>query len=61
MADLSEVFGSERVAVGTDEQAREDETMKQGFVKIETGIRTGTEGTLVGHDDDESEGKELED
>ncbi|KAF6225103.1 hypothetical protein HO133_010299 [Letharia lupina] len=61
MADLSEGFGSERVAVGTDEQAREDEAMEQGFVKIEMGIRTGTEGTLVGHDDDESEGKEMED
>lgn len=38
-----------------------DEAMEQGFVKIEMGIRTGTEGTLVGHDDDESEGKEMED
>ena len=60
MADLSEEFGSQSVAVGTDEPPREDGTMEQGFVKIERAIRTDTEGTLVGHDDEESEVKELQ-
>lgn len=55
-------LGSERVAVGVDEQPRgEDDAMEEGFVKIERGIRTDTEGTLVGQDDDESEVKEFED
>ncbi len=59
MVDLSERFGSARVAVGMDEQTEEDDTMEQGFVKIERTRRTDTEGTLVGHEDEESEAKEL--
>lgn len=61
MVDFSEGFGSDRVAVGVDEQAHEDDTTEQGFVKIERGMRTDTEGTLVGHDDDGSEVKVLDD
>ena len=57
MVDLAGGLGSERVAVGMDEGSREDE----GFVKIERGMRTDTEGTLVGRDeDDEGEVKGLE-
>ena len=61
MVDLPEEFESQRVAVRTDEPPREDDTMEQGFVKIERARRTDTEGTLVGHEDEESEVKELED
>ncbi|CAD6586561.1 MAG: hypothetical protein ASARMPRED_002759 [Alectoria sarmentosa] len=57
MVDLAGGLGSERVAVGMDEGSREDE----GFVKIERGMRTDTEGTLVGRDeDDEGEVKGFE-
>lgn len=61
MVELAEGSGSERVAVGVDESLRGDDTMEQGFVKIERGMRTDTEGTLVGQDDNEGEVKELED
>lgn len=55
MVDLAEGLESERVAVGADERACGEE----GAGKIiEKGMRTGTEGTLVGDDDDEV-GKEL--
>ena len=37
------------------------DAMEQGFVKIERGMRTDTEGTLVGHNEDEGEVKELQD
>ncbi|CAF9911316.1 MAG: hypothetical protein ALECFALPRED_007229 [Alectoria fallacina] len=56
MVDLAGEVGSERAAVGMDEGSREDE----GFVKIERGMRTDTEGTLVGRDEDEGEVKGLE-
>lgn len=61
MVDLPGGLGSERVDGGIDEQPRVDGEMEQGFVKIERARRMDTEGTLVGHDDDESEVKELED
>ncbi len=60
MADYSEEFGSERVAVGMDEQAHEDDMVEREFVKIGRGMRTDTEGTLVGHDDEGKEMKKLE-
>lgn len=61
MVELPEEFGSERVALGVDESSGEDDTMEQEvFVKIERGMRTDTDGTLVGHNDDESEVKDLE-
>ena len=59
-ADHSEESGSERVAVGMDEQAHEDDMVERELVKIERGMRTDTEGTLVGHNDDGREMKELE-
>lgn len=56
MVDLSGELGSERVAVGVDERASEVEAMEEGFGKIiERGMRTGTEGTLVGDDDDDGD------
>ena len=67
MADLPEDLASERVSAGTCEQDvnvdadTNDAMMEQGFVKIERGMRTDTEGTLVGHDDDGGEVKELDD
>lgn len=61
MVDLSEGSRSERVVVRMSEPPREDDAMNPGFVKIVRGMRTDTEGTLVGHDDCESEVKELED
>ena len=63
MVDLSQGVEIGRVAVAVDENAREDDdsdAMDQGFVQIERGMRTDTEGTLVGRDDDEGE-KEMED
>ena len=60
MTDQFEESGSERVAVGMDEQAHEDDMVERELVKIERGMRTDTEGTLVGHDDDGREMKELE-
>lgn len=62
MVELPEEFGSERVALGVDESPGEDDTMEQEeFVKIERGMRTDTDGTLVGQNDDEGEVKDLED
>ena len=61
MVDLSEGLRSERVAAGVDEQSRADDMMEQGFVMNERGMRTDTEGTLVGQDDDKSRVKEFED
>ena len=63
MVDLAGGWGSERVAVEVDERACEEEAT--GKV-IEKGMRTGTEGTLVGGDDDDDDdddegGKGLED
>lgn len=60
MVEVSVGSGSERVAVGMDEQTQEDDAAEQGFVKIERGMRTDTEGTLVGRDDEEGEGKVME-
>ena len=60
MVDLAEEFGSERVAVGSDEGSREEEMMEDGFVKIERGMRTDTEGTLVGDGDNGVEVKDVE-
>ena len=65
MVDFSQGLEIGRVAVAVDEHPRDDDddgdATDQGFVQIERGMRTDTEGTLVGHDDDESEEKEMED
>ena len=61
MVDISEGVRSERIPVKVVEHSREDDAMGEEFVMIETGMRTDTEGTLVGHDGDESEEKEMED
>ena len=58
MVDLpAEGSGSARVAAGVDGNIHRDDIMEEqdGFVKIERGMRTDTEGTLVGCDDDEGE------
>lgn len=61
MVDLPEGLRNERVAAGVDEQSRADDMMEQVFVMNERGMRTDTEGTLVGQDDDKSRVKEFED
>ena len=61
MVDLAEGIGNERVAMGTEEDHREDDIMEGGFVRIERGMRTDTEGTLVEVDDDKVGVKGLED
>ena len=60
MDNAEDVRGG-RVAGKMVEQTREDDAMGEGFVMIETGRRTDTEGTLVGCNDDEGEEKEMED
>lgn len=60
MVNLAEGIGNERVAMGTEEDHREHDMMEGGFVRIERGMRTDTEGTLVGVGDDEVGVKELE-
>lgn len=59
MVEFPGGLGGERLGVGMEEQ--DADAMEQGFVKIERGMRMDTEGTLVGHDDDEGEVKELQD
>ena len=61
MVDLAEGIGNERVAMGTEEDHREDDMMEGAFVRIERGMRTDTEGTLVGVGDDKVGVKGLED
>lgn len=64
MVDLALNLGSERVAGLVDERARGDEGVERGVGKVfERGMRTGTEGTLVGDDDEEGGdgGKGVED
>ena len=61
MVDLAEGIGNERVAMGTEEDHREGDMMEGGFVRIERGMRTDTEGTLVAVGDDKVGVKGLED
>ena len=66
MVDLSRVLEIGTVAAAVDEPPRGDDdddgdATDQIFVRIERGMRTDTEGTLVGRDDDQGEEKERED
>ncbi|KAM0795908.1 hypothetical protein BDR22DRAFT_966612 [Usnea florida] len=65
MVDFSQGLEIGRVAVAMDQHPCDDDddgdATDQGFVQIGRGMRTDTEGTLVGRDDDGSEEKEMED
>ena len=66
MVDFSQGLNIGRVVVAMDEHPCDDDdddgdATDQGFVQIARGMRTDTEGTLVGRDDDGSEEKEMED
>lgn len=58
--DLSQGLEMGRVAVDEHPRVDADDAMDQEFVQIESRMRTDTEGTLVGHNDDESGEKEVE-